>query len=203
MQRASSTQVHELALSGNLHLQVLPGVYAHMVHAGQAGVFAQLSMGLLGDLANGFKAVLRDYRSKASFPMLGGESCNNCSLTVKAFGFESRNCSIIEKAMPYPEGEDAWEIVKVMYNYTDIFKIDVSTVKELVSEDTAEGLLNITVTRKVATAGDVDVSYLDKKLLTQSCLLRPAIMSYDMIVDSGYATFASNSWRDDTVVQLL
>ncbi|KAK3947142.1 hypothetical protein QBC32DRAFT_224821 [Pseudoneurospora amorphoporcata] len=183
MQRASSTHSREVALTGIVDLQVAPKIWVY-----GEGAFRQL--GSLKNLETGFSSVLRDYQSKAPIRILGAEACNNCSLTVEAFGFDSWHCSLVdEEILPEPtEINDG----STTPNATKLFQIyigQISPVGEPMEHD--EGALEVTVLRKVSEGGNA-------KSLYQSCVLKPAIMHYNLTLDGGYATFASKSWKNDS-----
>ncbi|KAK3946752.1 hypothetical protein QBC32DRAFT_388094, partial [Pseudoneurospora amorphoporcata] len=62
-----------------------------------------------------------------------------------------------------------------------------------------DGFLNITVLRKIPQPEEEKKI----KILAENCLLMPAVKSYNLIFNGGNATFASKSWRDDSLVRLL
>lgn len=57
-----------------------------------------------------------------------------------------------------------------------------------------EGIL-VNVTRKITPNSN------SAKLENQLCWLKPTIVSYDLMVNGGNATFVSNSWKGDSVIK--
>ncbi|KAK3402320.1 hypothetical protein B0T20DRAFT_390215 [Sordaria brevicollis] len=193
MQRASSVQTRELSLPGTVDVEVYPGIRL------DDSVFSRVP----GPQADGrltFPMILRGYRFKDPIVIPGAENCKNCSLTVKALGFERSNCSVTESTLPEAEQWMSYGELSESFLQTRIFQIHIrSEILEDMNSATPKrylsdySTLNITVTRKVSHGWEA-------KLLTQSCLIIPSIVSYALIVDRGNTTLASTSWRDDAVL---
>ena len=191
MQRASFAQTREVSLPGTIDLGVYPSI-----RGDEDGAF--FGKGALYNGGMGFPTLLRAYQSKAPIFIPGAESCNNCSLKVKAFGFERWNCSLIERTLPEgrPSGDPKEPGGK--YLYTTIFDIKILAGKlsDAYHDNSTGGYVNVTVMRKVSHGWDA-------KLVTQTCMLVPSVVSYNLMVDRGNTTIATTSWKDDVILEPL
>ena len=71
-----------------------------------------------------------------------------------------------------------------------------STVTGYTNESEERKYLSVIISRRTTTAKEGFLS-------TETCLLKPAVMKYDLLLNNGSVTFQKDSWRDDTVVNQL
>ncbi|KAK4167757.1 hypothetical protein QBC43DRAFT_255438 [Cladorrhinum sp. PSN259] len=183
MQRATSVKTDKTFLHGVIQdLQITDNV---------ANDWAGYSAGIDSSsliFTPGFSKVAREFQARTPMKISGvTPSCDNCSLTVPAFGFET-DCAATKQHYLLDHGNSP-------FFEATVFRSSVSVGGD---PDKARWYLNLTVLRKPTTAceGDLEV---------HTCILTPASVAYDLRLNgAGEVTFqAGSSWRDDTVVKTL
>ncbi|KAK4449802.1 hypothetical protein QBC34DRAFT_437868 [Podospora aff. communis PSN243] len=182
MQRASFVQTEVLSVPGNIDLQMTYNITPDWAAVTFDRGHAELTF------RSNFSKVIRAYQARSPVAIPGAE-CDNCTLTLPAFGFRIE-CSTGQSRH---------------YNFSTIgfpsFRPDVTTFESTVTRhfvSVAEPQsINVTVMRR--TEPDV----CEGNFPVQSCLLTPARVTYELLLNAGNVSFKTNSWRSDSVGELL
>ncbi|CCC07899.1 unnamed protein product [Sordaria macrospora k-hell] len=196
MQRASSVQTVSVLDTGKIDLAIMPNVSSDW-----AGYVTDTSLSGYGgvDFSAGFASVAREYQAKTPMRIPDVAECDNCSISVPAFGFNVVNCST--SYIPYN--------LTLQYNKngTTVLNKNVTAIifKTYISfdafqygpepEDFQNGI-SVQVTHKNSSS-----CRFVGKTISHKCLLTPVSMKYNIFLDRGNVSFQSGtSWRDDELV---
>ncbi|KAK3984967.1 hypothetical protein QBC44DRAFT_405849, partial [Cladorrhinum sp. PSN332] len=176
MQRASFVETDTTFLPGLVDLQITDNVNNSWAGISQSRDASDVVF------TPSFAKVARDFQAQNPI-RIAGASCDNCSMTVPAFGFDI-NCTTSQQHYSLDTGGAAF------------FQATVFQSSITVRADGRGWFLNVTVLRKptVACEGDLEV---------QTCILAPASVNYNLLLSGANITFRSGSWRDDTVIKPL
>ncbi|KAK0642079.1 hypothetical protein B0T16DRAFT_496649 [Cercophora newfieldiana] len=184
MQRASFVQTDVLSIPGNIDMQV-----TYNVSADWAGISPDRGHTFMV-FSSGYAKVVREFQARSPI-QVPGASCDNCSLTLPAFGF-SIECREFQ-AGRYNLTTDGFPSIQP--NAT-LFQSQVSRHFDE-SMTPVKQSLNITVMRRT------DPVPCEGLLAAQTCLLTPARVTYQLSLNAGNVSFKADSWRNDSVGTLL
>ncbi|KAK3402795.1 hypothetical protein B0T20DRAFT_366921 [Sordaria brevicollis] len=205
MQRASYVQVVGVSQNGTIDLPVNYNISSLWGGKMSGLLGTDYEEALLGQFSPGFSDVVRDYLDKAPI-QIPGVHCENCTLTIKAFGFDVINCTetrnssdtydVDPRHLPEKVGSNADKGVR--YEKKLMFESSVLPVTNWNFTDLPPGpagmMMRITTRRKVDT--DCTGSFLN-----HTCFLNPGAMLYDLSIQGDVATLRSKSWKDDKCVE--
>ncbi|KAL0471781.1 hypothetical protein QR685DRAFT_570523 [Neurospora intermedia] len=189
MQRASFVQIVDVSHNGTVDLQV-----KHNISDTWGGtVDGRDTRNVL--FTSEFAQVTRDFQAKAPI-QIEGASCENCTLTVKAFGFDVDHC---EELTTSPTNYNLTVDLATIGNVSRIFESAI----DIWYEHRSFTGLNISTKRKAHSDGG-DEEYpqaCSGKLVGQTCILVPSVVEYNISISGGKASFQTDSWKDDRVVE--
>lgn len=188
MQRALGVETRELVVPGTIDLQILPYT---SVTGGDLPIPKEIPTSdlLVPGQNAGYQGALREFQAKTPIQLRGAESCSNCTLAVKAFGFDYSDCITSTTTI---------NLDTLLTNETnfmlDAFHIEI-TNGALGGKYSQDEAILVNVTRKITPDCN------GTKLENQVCWLKPSIISYDLMVKGVNATFVSDSWKGDSIVK--
>ncbi|KAK3486181.1 uncharacterized protein B0T23DRAFT_326003 [Neurospora hispaniola] len=189
MQRASFVQIVDVSHNGTVDLQV-----KHDISDTWGGtVDGRDTRNVM--FTSEFAQVTRDFQAKAPIH-IEGASCENCTLTVKAFGFDVDHC---EELTSSPTNYNLTVDLATIGNVSRIFESAI----DVWFEHRSFTALNISTKRKAHSDGG-DEAYpqaCSGKLVGQTCILVPSVVAYNISITGGHASFQTDSWKDDRVVE--
>ncbi|EGO59609.1 hypothetical protein NEUTE1DRAFT_79876 [Neurospora tetrasperma FGSC 2508] len=189
MQRASFVQIVDLSRNGTVDLQV-----KHNISDTWGGtVDGRDTRNVM--FTSEFAQVTRDFQAKAPIHIKGA-SCENCTLTVKAFGFDVDHC---EELTSSPTNYNLTVDLATIGNVSRIFESAI----DIWFEHRSFTALNISTKRKAHSDGG-DEAYpqaCSGKLVGQTCILVPSVVAYNISITGGQASFQTDSWKDDHVLE--
>ncbi|KAK3350706.1 hypothetical protein B0H65DRAFT_96643 [Neurospora tetraspora] len=198
IQRSSSVQVINVSQNGTIDLPITVNISNFW-----AGKMSTLDDSDDGQFSPGFSDVIRDFLDKAPL-RIPGARCENCTLTIKAFGFDVINCTEISpntdkydldpKHLPKKHQEGT------PYGKIPMFQSSVTpTINYNLSEDdlwSVRWMFQVTTRRKANTG-------CTGAYLNHTCFLNPSAMLYDLSLQGEIATLQSKSWKNDSFVEPL
>ncbi|KAK3392633.1 hypothetical protein B0T20DRAFT_360744 [Sordaria brevicollis] len=168
IQKSVYIQTRDISLPGShLPLQVCPTTEIWLSGSPDHARFRRI-----------FSDVMRDYQARAPIYLPGSEYCTNCTLTVKALGFNYSEPVVVSNKYKFFERPPAAMVEKGDVREINIFEVHTTAV------DNGDHL-NVSVSRKTSEGCEAEI-------VTTSIRLYPSTVEYNLFVHQGEAIFQGN-----------